>query len=375
MDQKIFFTKFVFPPKFFSKSRIISATIAHRRAFLTKSQFWFSYSRAALLISAPYHERDLAYFTLWLQESFMTPLLLFALGVALIVIGLRLLQQPLARDAISQWHTPLLPQVSDDPQTVYARIYQGLKAGLEERQVELKGMGFGPIRLFETKSIFSARPLYFCAKYKHLTYYIYGMATPYGLFLSTWLFSKHAKGRDEQWLLPIGFKYKLNETLFQHDAVVLFQTMMHNIVLEVVESYRRDTGMPPLQEYEKRPVYSSFYEKSFPPAPPFQSLLIQPNAGQQPVMQQPMSQPSIMTQPVMQHSPAAMPDGHFPQSSFSQPPFPFGQHFNPPDSTDATATKASHRPAPDSSSLNQNSVLKLDDEAAGEQLTSEEAGA
>jgi hypothetical protein len=296
----------------------------------------------------------------------MTPLLLFALGIALVLIGLRLLQQPLARDAISQWHTPLLPHVTDDPQTVYARIYQGLKAGLHERQVELKGMGFGPIRLFETRSIFSARPLYFCAKYKHLTYYIYGMATPYGLFLSTWLFSKHAKGKDEQWLLPIGLKYRLNETLFQHDAVVLFQTVMHGIVVEVVESYRRDTGMPPLQEYEKRPVYSSFYEKSFPPAPPMQQLLVQPAGGQQA-----MVQPLIMTQPVMQHSQAVMPDGHL-----SQPPFPFGQHLGQPVATDTAPAKPATHAAPDASPpLNQNTSAKYDEESAGEKLTSEDKDA
>ena len=82
----------------------------------------------------------------------MTPLLLIAAGVAMILIGLRLLEQPLARDAITSWHTPI-PQVEDDAQTVYARIYQGLKDGLQNRQVELRGMGFGPEFAFLTPGV------------------------------------------------------------------------------------------------------------------------------------------------------------------------------------------------------------------------------
>ena len=196
----------------------------------------------------------------------MLPLLLILSGCCLLFLAMRVYHQPLAGDRIAYWHNSI-PRLEEDPQRFYARVYQALKAGLERQQVELSDLGFGPVRLFETHSVFSYRPLYFSARYKHLTYYVFASPTPSGLFLSTWMFSalmKGGGGEGKSLLLPGAYRYYARQTMFQHDAVLLFEEAMHAVVLEVVDLYRAEKSLAPLEEYERRPIYHAFYQSVFP---------------------------------------------------------------------------------------------------------------
>lgn len=159
---------------------------------------------------------------------------------------------------VSYWHQSV-SGLHENPSRFYAQVYQRLQAGLESGQVPLTGFGFGPHYLFEGGSIFGGRPLYLRACYKHVTFYLYVAATPAGLFVSHWSFSKFTFWLQHPLLRWFMFWYFQNQTLFQFDAVLMFSEAMHAVVLEVLDSYMQQENLKPLEELERRPVLHPFY--------------------------------------------------------------------------------------------------------------------
>jgi hypothetical protein len=99
-------------------------------------------------------------------------LILIACGCVLLYFASFAYRQPRAGDRAAHWHRSLV-NLDETPDRFFAQVYQALKQGLVTYDVELSGLGFGPLKLFEARSVFSHRPLYLCARYKHLTYYLY----------------------------------------------------------------------------------------------------------------------------------------------------------------------------------------------------------
>jgi hypothetical protein len=203
--------------------------------------------------------------------------LLIAVGAVLLYLATIAYRQPRVADRVAYWHHSLTG-LDETPDRVYAQVYQALKEGLRLRGVSLSGMGFGPSLLFETHSVFSHRPLYFCARYQHLTYYFYVSQVPTGLFVSTSLYSKFVKGAGEKKFSTIAaHRYFQKQTMFQFDATLMFQETVHALVLEVLDRYIGEENLKPLEEYERRPVYHAFYQ-SYVPAPPTPIFTVLPGA-------------------------------------------------------------------------------------------------
>ncbi|HEX8234546.1 MAG TPA: hypothetical protein VF600_01175 [Abditibacteriaceae bacterium] len=198
----------------------------------------------------------------------MDGLLLITLGCILLYFAAFAYRQPRAGDQVAYWQKSVV-NLDEMPDRFFAQVFQRLREGLNTREVALTGMGFGPQKLFENRSIFSHRPLYLCAQYKHLTYYLYVSQTPVGLFLSTWMYSKFVKGSGEgKGIATLAARrYFAQQTMFQHDALLMFQESVHSIVLEVLDRYMQEQGLKPLEEYERRPIYHAFYSNAFPPRP------------------------------------------------------------------------------------------------------------
>jgi hypothetical protein len=205
---------------------------------------------------------------------YLLGIVLLGIGVVLLIFGARLYGQPKVGEQISVWRT-LIPVLDEPAERFYRRMYQTLKASLEDRlpegdnspiEIVLTGMGFGPHRLFARPSLFADRPLYLLVKYQHLKCYIYAGQTPAGLFVSTWGYSDYHVGEGANQRIIFtkkAWKYFSRQTLFQFDAAIMFTTAVHEILSEIVDEYREEKGLEPLEELERRPVLHAFYQNPF----------------------------------------------------------------------------------------------------------------
>jgi hypothetical protein len=201
-------------------------------------------------------------------------LFLLLVGVVFLVFGARLYGQPKVGEQISVWRT-LVPTLDESAERFYRKSYQSLKASLEDRlpdhdgspvEVVLTGMGFGPHRLFARHSLFAERPLYLLVKYQHLKCYVYAGQSPAGLYISSWGYSDYHVGEGANRRLVFtkkAWNYFSHQTLFQFDAAIIFTTAVHEILSEIVDEYREEEGLQPLESLERRPVLHSFYQNPF----------------------------------------------------------------------------------------------------------------
>ncbi|MBV9469738.1 MAG: hypothetical protein JOZ57_10900 [Abitibacteriaceae bacterium] len=184
--------------------------------------------------------------------------ILIGMGLVLVALGCLSWNQPRVMNQVSYWHQSI-SGLHENPSLFYAQVYQRLQDGLQAGPVPLGGFGFGPTHLFETNWIFNAHPLYLEARYKHVTFYLYVAATPAGLFVSHWTFSKYTLWLEHPVLKWFVLWYLRNQTLFQFDAVLMLSEALHGIVLEVVDGYIKAESLQPLEELERRPTLHSFY--------------------------------------------------------------------------------------------------------------------
>jgi hypothetical protein len=200
-------------------------------------------------------------------------LVLLVAGFWLLILGSRLYGQPKVGEQISVWRT-VIPVPDEPAQRFYTRLYQALKASLQERlgegdipiEIVLTGMGFGPHRLFATPFLFAERPLYLLVRYQHLKCYIYAGQTPTGLFVSTWGYSDYHVGEGADLRIAWtkrAWRYFSRQTLFQFDATIMFINAVHELLAEVVDHYRAEEGLQPLEALERRPILHAFYQNPF----------------------------------------------------------------------------------------------------------------
>jgi len=182
-------------------------------------------------------------------------------ALILLLLGVRSWFQP--RVVFQSDRQPqMVPAPDESPEGFYTRLYGTMKYAFETRPMPVSKVGFGHKHLFATRTIFSARPVYFQVKYSHLTYYVYAVQAPGGLFVSSWLFSKytpleHIPLKPIQWILAwIGFQ----QTMFQADMEGLFHSIAAAALGDVVNSYRLEQGLAPVEAHEKRPAQAAFYE-------------------------------------------------------------------------------------------------------------------
>ncbi len=100
------------------------------------------------------------------------------------------------------------------------------------------GAGLRPRALVRGAHHLLPAPLYFCARYKHLSYYLYVSQTPAGCLVSSWTYSKYIKGEGEPRFSGFAaYRYFSRQTLFQFDAALMFSESLHSIVMDVLDRY------------------------------------------------------------------------------------------------------------------------------------------
>lgn len=194
-------------------------------------------------------------------------ILLLIIAVVAFALACRAWGQPRVMDRVTYWNAKVggLDITADD---FFKEVYQDLRSRVELQGVSLSGLDFGPKTLFENRSVFSQRPRYLCARYRHLTFYLYATPSPFGLYVSYSVYSKYVKGENESQIFTRGArKFFMRQTLFQYDAGIVFIESMKATVLAVIDRYTEEKGLKPLEEYERRPVYHAFYSSTLPPVP------------------------------------------------------------------------------------------------------------
>ena len=183
---------------------------------------------------------------------------LIPLGIVLLVLSRLSWGQPRALFALAQWsHT--LGSIDEDADRFYARLFGLLEARLDARPLPFSSLSLGPRRLFATCTALGGDALYLEARYRHLTYYVYACPTPGGLFVSAWLFSSMAGWEEHpllKWLL-LWRAYQM--TLFGADCVEIFHHTVHGALLDLLDDYARERGLPPLDAVARQPVLHGFY--------------------------------------------------------------------------------------------------------------------
>jgi hypothetical protein len=181
------------------------------------------------------------------------------LTFGLIVIGFVLASgQPRAMQNSAQ-NSERVPGYEGTPDRFYALGFDRLQADLERGALPFKSISFGPRQLFASRHIFSPRPVYLEVRYEHFSYFVYAISGPDGLHVSSWLFSKHEAWANRP-LLKYLVAWRLTQmTLFQFDIMRLFHEVVEGALGAVIDELREERGLPPLEEFERRPVLNGFY--------------------------------------------------------------------------------------------------------------------
>ncbi len=185
---------------------------------------------------------------------------LLPLGLVLLVLAMLSWGQPRALLALAQW-SHAMPGLDEDADQFYARLFQLLEGRLGARPLPFSSLTIGPSHLWTTRTLLGGEALYLQARYQHLTYYVYACPMPGGLYVSTWLFSSMA-GWEEHPLLKWLLLWRLYRmTLFGYDAIEMFHHTVHGALMDLLDDYSRERGLPPLDEMARRPVLHGFYAK------------------------------------------------------------------------------------------------------------------
>lgn len=186
---------------------------------------------------------------------------LLPLGLVLLVLAFLSWGQPRALFALAQW-SHAMPGLDEDADQFYARLFRLLEGRLGARPLPFSSLTIGPSHLWATRTLLGGEALYLQARYQHLTYYVYACPMPGGLYVSTWLFSSMAGWEDHfllKWLL-LWRLYRM--TLFGYDAIEMFHLTVHGALMDLLDDYSRERGLPLLDEMARRPVLHGFYARS-----------------------------------------------------------------------------------------------------------------
>lgn len=119
--------------------------------------------------------------------------------------------------------------------------------------------------IWKEGGILSTKREYLRIKRKDHAYDICGAPFGNGFFVSTWL------GDHESGLLARLFSIPIigrileglfkPQTYFRHDTALMFQSLVHSAVLEVVDSMTKAKGLRSLSEAERKPEMRNFFEQ------------------------------------------------------------------------------------------------------------------
>lgn len=194
----------------------------------------------------------------WVFE--VPPYLIAFVLLVLLVLASGSWGQPRAMFSVSRW-SGYIGDPEETPEGFYTRYFNTMRERLAEKPLPFSSIGFGPKHLFAVRSALGPRPVYLMLRYREFTYYVHAMPAPGGILVSSWTFSKYTHWEEHpilKWVLAFRL---YQQTLFQFDVLDLFHGVMHNTLMDVIESYREEQGLEPMTEQERRPILQSYFAK------------------------------------------------------------------------------------------------------------------
>lgn len=160
---------------------------------------------------------------------------------------------------ISHWST-LIENLNESSM----RFYELAETAIKQRQIP-------DIKITQTEmkeaGLFSAKRIYLTTERKIYALDICGAPFGTGFFISWWL--SYSLSLFQRLLLSLSmipiignfFAPTIGDaTLYQRDTTEMFQTSVHNAVLEVINQITNAKGLKALSELERKPVMSEFYK-------------------------------------------------------------------------------------------------------------------
>jgi hypothetical protein len=161
---------------------------------------------------------------------------------------------------ISHWHRPF-----DKLPTTPLEFYAAVELALDQRKLP----DTYRVRVKHRESIFPGSASREYLRVGRRLYYFDICAGPMGtgFFVSWW----HFQGEPRRWFFAIPLigpliksiiKAKMTDlTLYQLDTALMFQGVVHNSVLAVIDTYTSSCGIRPLSEFERKPIMREFHDR------------------------------------------------------------------------------------------------------------------
>lgn len=141
-------------------------------------------------------------------------------------------------------------------------FYKSLGEGITRRKMPDVGEPWS-VKLSQG-GMFSASREYLRVQRKEYTFDICAAPFGTGFFVSSWLYYQPGCLGTLAEIPPISFvlNYFVRPmTYYRYDTVLMFQTAVHNAVLETVDSITSAKGLRALSELERKPTMKEFYKR------------------------------------------------------------------------------------------------------------------
>ncbi len=158
---------------------------------------------------------------------------------------------------ISHWNT-MLQGVQASSQTFYQSVEDTIRSH-HVKDVQLSHVDFAE------GGLLSARRTYLQAARKDHVFHICAAPFGDGFFISWWL--GEAERGFRAWLSNLPYVGRLFRALlkpltyYQIDTALMFQSVTHGAVLEVIDGLTNAKGQRALSEFDRKPVMKSFFGK------------------------------------------------------------------------------------------------------------------
>lgn len=135
-------------------------------------------------------------------------------------------------------------------------FYSGVEFAVQSR--DLPDAKFSRVE-YKEGGLFSGRREYLRIKRGELYFDVCAAPFANGMFFSSRLF---AEGSFLEGLGAFGSFMKVlfkPDTFYKTDTALMYQSLVHHALLEVVDSFTSGANLPPLPESERKPVMREFY--------------------------------------------------------------------------------------------------------------------
>ena len=187
-------------------------------------------------------------------------LVLLAVGIPVLILSLVLAGRPLVEDSVAHWHAtiPGLKIPKD-------RFLEALSLAI--RRYKIPGASVSRVQFLET-TIASPTREYLRIRQRNLSFYVFAASLGESFFVSSWLVPERSVIARVLLSVPlIGplfsrlIRLFQAETFFAHDSTLLFLEIVHQSVLNVVDTLTSTENVGPLPEEQRKPIMHELYSR------------------------------------------------------------------------------------------------------------------